>query len=82
MVETALAGGSSGPIYLVNPKYQEIEKTQCYPCVSSLREAPDLVVAGVGGQQVEAVLDEALARFSVPCGTLAAGDAARWMSTR
>jgi acyl-CoA synthetase (NDP forming) len=82
MVETALAGGSSGPIYLVNPKYQEIEKTQCYPCVSRLREAPDLVVAGVGGQQVEAMLDEALARFSVLCGTLAAGDAARWMSTR
>ncbi len=46
MVETALASGSSGPIYIVNPKYQEIEKTQCYPSLSSWREAPDLVAAG------------------------------------
>jgi acetyltransferase len=61
MVETALASGYSGPIYLVNPKYQEIEKTQVYASLSSLPEAPDLVVAGVGGRQVEAVLDEALA---------------------
>ncbi len=61
MVETALASGYDGPIYLVNPKYQEIEKRRCYPSLSKLPEAPDLVVAGVGSKQVEAVLDEALA---------------------
>jgi acetyltransferase len=61
MVETALASGYSGPIYLVNPKYREIEKAPCYASLSSLPEVPDLVVAGVGGRQVEAVLDEALA---------------------
>jgi len=61
MVETALASGHSGPIYLVNPKYREIEKSPCHASLSSLPEVPDLVVAGVGGRQVETVLDEALA---------------------
>jgi acetyltransferase len=61
MVETALASGFGGSIYLVNPRYREIAKTPCHGSLSSLPEVPDLVVAGVGGRRVEAVLDEALA---------------------
>lgn len=60
MVETATKSGFSGPIYLVNPKYREIAGKRCHPSLSSLPEVPDLVVAGVGARQVEAVLDDAL----------------------
>jgi acetyltransferase len=61
MVESALASAYEGPIHLVNPKYPEIGKRDCFPSLATLPETPDLVVAAVGGRQVEAVLDEALA---------------------
>jgi len=61
MVESALASGFGGQIYLVNPKYPEIRERQCYASLSSLPAVPDLVVVGVGAAQVEPVLDEALA---------------------
>jgi len=60
MVETAIKSGFSGATYRVNPKYREIAGQSCHPSLSSLPEAPDLVVAAVGARQVEAVLDEAL----------------------
>lgn len=62
MVESALASSFEGPLYLVNPKYPEIGQRPCHAALAALPEAPDLVVAAVGGRQVEAVLDQALAR--------------------
>jgi acetyltransferase len=38
------AGGFSGPIWLVNPKYRSIEGQPCYPSIGALPSAPDLGV--------------------------------------
>jgi len=61
MVESALGSAFAGPIHLVNPNYPEIGQRPCYPSIAALPDVPDLVVAAVGGRQVEAVLDQALA---------------------
>ncbi len=61
MVRTLLGGGFPGEVALVNPRYDEIESLPCRASLGELETPPDLVVAGVGGERVEAVLDEAVA---------------------
>ena len=38
--QNLLGGGFSGPVWLVNPKYDAIEGHACYPSVASLPAAP------------------------------------------
>ena len=42
----ALIGGSQ-PCYFVNPKYEEVDGTPCYPSLAALPEVPDTVVLAV-----------------------------------
>ncbi len=50
----------SGRLYLVNPRYQEIEGVACYPNIEALPIVPDLVVLVIGSHSVEAVFDKAI----------------------
>jgi acyl-CoA synthetase (NDP forming) len=49
----------SGRLFLVNPKYSEVEGVRCYPCLDDLPEVPDLVVMVTGSHATEAILDQA-----------------------
>ncbi len=53
-----LARGYAGRIYAVNPKYQEIGGTSCYPSVQALPEVPDLAIILLGANSaIEAVAE-------------------------
>lgn len=52
-------GGFKGAIYPVNPKYDEIDGLRCYPSLTSLPEAPDVVLVMVQASDTAAVVDEA-----------------------
>ncbi len=49
-------------VYLVNPKYDEIDGMACHPSIAALPETVDHVVLGVGNGRIEAQIDEAIAR--------------------
>lgn len=61
MVRTLLSCGFPGQVHPVNPRYDEIESLPCRAALGELDAPPDLVVAGVGGERIEAVLDQAIA---------------------
>ncbi|MDY6911460.1 MAG: CoA-binding protein [Chloroflexota bacterium] len=44
LLRSLLTGGFEGPIYLVNPKVEEISGFQCYPSVKDVPEKVDLAV--------------------------------------
>ncbi len=60
MVKSILAGGYSGALHLVNPKYAQVEGRACMGSLHDLETPPDLVVAGVGSAAIEGVVDDAL----------------------
>ena len=60
MVETLVAGGFSGDLHLINPRYPQIDGRACLATLADLDEAPDLVIAGVGAANIEAVFDQAI----------------------
>ena len=49
-----------GQIWLVNPKYDEIEDQKCYPSLDALPSAPDLAVLAVGNARLEQTVIEAI----------------------
>ena len=53
------AGGFSGPILAINPKYAEIDGQPCYPDFASLPAPPDLAVVVTPAATVAAVLADA-----------------------
>jgi acyl-CoA synthetase (NDP forming) len=60
-------GGFKGPVYPVNPGYEEVRGLACYPSLADLPETPDSVIFAVGDHRIEAALDEVIA-----CGIPAA----------
>jgi acyl-CoA synthetase (NDP forming) len=62
-------GGFDGPIYPVNPRYEELQGLRCYAELDDLPEVPDLVVFGVGDARIEAALDDAIA-VDVPAAVI------------
>ena len=52
------AGGFSGPIWLVNPKYRSIEGQPCYPSIGALPSAPDLGVLATPRQTIPELVAE------------------------
>ena len=44
--------GFPGPIYPVNPKYEEIEGIRCYPSVTKLPESADMAIIAVPASRV------------------------------
>ncbi|HYF09081.1 MAG TPA: CoA-binding protein, partial [Acetobacteraceae bacterium] len=51
----------TGNTYLVNPRYEEIGGTRCYPSVSALPEAPDCVIITAAREAVEPLVEECIA---------------------
>jgi acyl-CoA synthetase (NDP forming) len=59
--------GFPGPIYLVNPRYQELAGLTCYPAIAALPAVPDAVFLAV-----PAAAGPALLRQAASCGVRAA----------
>jgi acyl-CoA synthetase (NDP forming) len=59
MVKQLIIGGFSGEVAAVNPKYDEVEGISCLPGLDELPFVPDLVLLGVGNQQLEGQMEEA-----------------------
>lgn len=62
MLRNMQALGFPGPIWPVNPNYEQVGGLPCYPDVASLPETPDCVAFAVPGSAVAASLAEAAAR--------------------
>lgn len=60
-------GGFPGPIYPVNPRYEELGGLRCYPSLSAIGEQVDLVLVMVPAALAGDVIDE--------CGVVGAGAA-------
>jgi len=58
MLAAALKAGDRISVYPVNPRYDEVMGVKCYPSVSDLPEAPDVVGVVVSSSQVLDVLKE------------------------
>ena len=58
MLAAALKAADRINVYPVNPRYDEVMGVQCYPSVSDLPEAPDVVGVVVSSGQVLNVLQE------------------------
>ncbi len=57
MVSELQVGGFSGPIYPVNPGYDEVLDLRCYPSLAELPEPADLVILGVKNALLESQLE-------------------------
>jgi acyl-CoA synthetase (NDP forming) len=53
MVLQLVRGGFEGPVYPVNPRYEEVQGLRCYPSVGELPEKVDLVLLGVPNAALE-----------------------------
>ena len=77
MLAAALKAKDRINVYPVNPRYEEIQDTKCYPSVSDLPEAPDLVGIVVPYNHVLDVLRESHARGTRAAIVISAGFAER-----
>jgi len=60
--------------YAVNPNYDSIEESPCFPSLADLPEKPDVVVTVVPPHVTEKIIDEA-ARLGVPVVWMPPGSA-------
>jgi acetyltransferase len=67
------AGGFSGPIWPVNPKYAEIDGAECFPAVAQLPAAPDLAVIVTPAQTIPDLIAELAAKGTRAAIVLSAG---------
>ena len=82
MLAGALKAGGRVRVYPVNPRYDEIMETRCYPSVSDLPEAPDLVGIVVPYDQVLDVLRESHEKGAGSAIVISAGFAERGVEAR
>lgn len=68
-----LAGGFSGPIWLVNPRYTEIEGHACYHSIGELPGAPDLAVIATPPATIPGLISELGARGTRAAVVISAG---------
>jgi acyl-CoA synthetase (NDP forming) len=61
MILAAESAGFEGSIYLVNPRYEEIDGRPCFPSLGELPETPEHVVIMLAPERVEAALDATIA---------------------
>ncbi len=61
MLSLLETGGYGGEVFLVNPKYSEIEGRRCWPSLTALTSPIDLAVLSVANTRLEATLKEAVA---------------------
>jgi acyl-CoA synthetase (NDP forming) len=62
VMESLGAIGFTGPIYPVNPKYQTVLNVKCYPSLTELPEAPDIVVFSIRNPLIPEQMRLAVAR--------------------
>ena len=51
--------GYGGAIQPVNPRYAEVQGLRCYPSLSALPEAPDVVFVAIAAENTPAIIEEA-----------------------
>lgn len=51
-------GGFAGPIWLVNPKYREIDGRPCYPSIGDLPDPPDLAIVATPPATIPSLIAE------------------------
>ena len=54
--------GYDGPIYPINPKYEEILDKKCYPSILDVPDPIDLALIFIPARAVPAVLEQCVAR--------------------
>jgi acyl-CoA synthetase (NDP forming) len=52
----------AGRVYAINPKYETLHGTRCYPALAALPEVPDCVVIALPRERVEAAVEDCAAR--------------------
>ena len=62
VIESLGAIGFTGPIYPVNPKYPTVLNIKCYPSLTELPEAPDVVVFSIRNPLIPEQMRLAVAR--------------------
>ena len=82
LVSAVLKAKDRVNIYPVNPNYEEIGGVRCYPSVSALPEAPDLVGVVVPFGKVLDVLEESHAKGAGAAVVISAGFAERGVEAR
>lgn len=60
MLKVLLNGGYQGQVYLVNPRYDEVEGLTCYASLSDIPVAIDMAVLSVASHRMEPLFDEAI----------------------
>ncbi len=60
VLENLERGGFTGDVYLVNPGYEKVGESACYPGISELPEPPELAIFAVGDHRLEAAFDQAI----------------------
>ncbi len=73
VMSNLLRGGFKGPIYPVNPKYEQIAGLAAYPDVAALPEAPELAVIGTPAATVPALISALGERGTQAAVILSAG---------
>ena len=73
MIKEILAGGFTGEIYPVNPRYDSVEGVKCHPSLAALPEPVDHVVLAVANRRLEAQLAEAAAHGARAATIFASG---------
>jgi acetyltransferase len=73
VLRNILAGGFTGKVFPVNPKYTEILGRKCYPRVADLPEAPDVALVMTPAPTVPGVVAELGARGTKAAVILSAG---------
>jgi acetyltransferase len=68
-----LGAGFEGPVWLVNPRHEQVEGVPCHPDAASLPEAPDLAVIATPPATVPGLLAEVAARGTRAAVVLSAG---------
>jgi len=61
MIRNMIASGYAGAVYPINPSYESIYGYPCYPSISKLPAAVDLVVLSVPNRVLESVVREVIA---------------------
>ncbi|MEE8177874.1 MAG: acetate--CoA ligase family protein [Acidobacteriota bacterium] len=82
MLAAALKASDRVRVYPVNPRYEEIMDVKCYPSVSDLPEAPDVVGIVVSYSQVLDVLKESHQKGAGAAIVISAGFAERGLPER
>jgi acetyltransferase len=53
-----LRGGFAGPVWLVNPKYRDIEGHRCHPSIAVLPSAPQLAIVATPPHTIPGIIGE------------------------